>query len=99
MADKIDASNKQCECEICTFYRRTQAIIRDGGHRQLVALIDELMLDRMHDRDTIDHLESVMAGTWANSVDILGRALAKAKIVAAGSVEKQSGDFTKDGVS
>jgi len=79
MSTKLKRPPPQCDCRIHVRHRRIETVKEHGERKELVALIDELLNDLEKTEEELDHDEAILKGTWPNAVEILERALEKAK--------------------
>lgn len=75
--------DRMCTCELCRLSRRARRTSMSGSRPQMRKLIEELFNRAMNAEFDLDYNESVLDGSWPQSVEILERSLEKAKAIQA----------------
>ena len=67
-------------CRICRQHRRIKAVKRRGGVNEMRALIEELHNETGEAEEDVAYHRAILDGSWPSSVEILERALERARL-------------------
>lgn len=71
--------SRPCKCDFCKLADRVDATIQKGDHREMVALINDLLDMYVNVDADLDYEKAVADGSWPQSVEILTNRLEKAR--------------------
>lgn len=78
--DLFGDERRTCNCYLCAYSRRVDNVIKSADTVMMTATINELMDANYNIGADLEYDEAVLDGSWPSAVEILERALEKAKV-------------------